>query len=81
MALSYAVYRGAFGDGAAGQVDQIVVHGNQRLSKGEVLAVLSGLRGESLFWTDLDVWRRRLMRRPGCATPRSGDRCRRRSTW
>jgi cell division protein FtsQ len=46
------------------QVDRVVVRGNQRLSKGEVLAVLSGLKGESLFWTDLDAWRWRLMSSP-----------------
>ena len=46
------------------QVDRVVVHGNQRLSKGEVLAVLNGLHGESLFWTDLDAWRLRLMSSP-----------------
>ena len=46
------------------QVEKIVVHGNQRLSKGEVLAVLSGLRGENLMWIDLDRWRRRLMASP-----------------
>ena len=46
------------------QVDRVIVHGNQRLSKGEVLAVLSGLRGESLFWTDLDAWRSRLLSSP-----------------
>ena len=40
------------------------MRGNERLSKGEVLAVLNGLRGESLFGTDLDVWRGRLMRSP-----------------
>ena len=43
------------------QVDRIIVHGNERLSKGEVLAVMSGLRGESLVWTDLDRWRKRLL--------------------
>src|SRR5262249_41986270 len=32
--------------------------------KGEVLAVLNGLRGESLVGTDLDAWRRRLMASP-----------------
>jgi hypothetical protein len=42
-------------------VDRIIVRGNERLSDGEVLVVLSGLRGESLVWTDLDAWRRRLM--------------------
>jgi cell division protein FtsQ len=46
------------------QVDRIVVRGNERLSKGEVLAVLSGLRGESLVWTNLDAWRARLLASP-----------------
>jgi cell division protein FtsQ len=43
------------------QVDRIIVRGNDRLSKGEVLAALNGLRGQSLVWTDLDTWRRRLL--------------------
>jgi cell division protein FtsQ len=46
------------------QVEHIVVHGNERLSKGEVLGMLDGLRGESLFGTDLDAWRRRLLGSP-----------------
>ncbi len=46
------------------EVEKIIVRGNERLSKGEVLAVLSGLRGESLVWTDLDRWRKRLMASP-----------------
>jgi cell division protein FtsQ len=46
------------------EVEKITVRGNERLSKGEVLAVLSGLRGESLVWTDLDAWRKRLMASP-----------------
>ena len=46
------------------QVDRIIVRGNERLSRGEVLAVLSGLRGESLVWADLDKWRHRLMASP-----------------
>jgi cell division septal protein FtsQ len=46
------------------RVDRIVVRGNARLSRGEVLAVLNGLRGESLVWTDLDRWRKRLMASP-----------------
>jgi cell division septal protein FtsQ len=46
------------------QVDRIVVHGNERMSNGEVLAVLNGLRGESLVWTDLDRWRQRLLASP-----------------
>jgi cell division protein FtsQ len=46
------------------QVERIVVHGNERLSKGEVMAVLNGLRGESLLRTDLDAWRARLLASP-----------------
>jgi cell division protein FtsQ len=46
------------------QVERIVVRGNERLSKGEILAVLSGLRGESLMKTDLDRWRKRLLASP-----------------
>ena len=45
-------------------VDRINVRGNERLSKGEVLAVLSGLRGENLVLTDLDRWRARLLASP-----------------
>jgi len=45
-------------------VDRIVVHGNERLSKGEVLGMLDGLRGQSLFGTDLDAWRRKLLESP-----------------
>ena len=46
------------------EVETITVRGNQRLAKGEVLAILSGLRGENLVWTDLDLWRKRLMASP-----------------
>lgn len=43
------------------EIDRIVVRGNDRLSNGEVLAMLNGLRGESLVWTNLDPWRKRLL--------------------
>jgi cell division protein FtsQ len=46
------------------RVDRIVVHGNERLSPGDVLAILTGLEGESLLLTDLDAWRRRLLASP-----------------
>lgn len=46
------------------QIDRVTVVGNERLSKGEVMAVLSGLRGESLLWTDLARWRTRLLASP-----------------
>jgi cell division septal protein FtsQ len=63
-ALAFALYRGRTALAHMGTVDRIVVRGNERLSKGEVLAVLNGLHGESLFGTDLDVWHQRLMRSP-----------------
>lgn len=46
------------------QIDRIVVTGNERLSSGEVLAVLTGLKGEHILWTDLSEWRRRLLASP-----------------
>ncbi len=46
------------------KVDRIVVSGNERLSKGDVIAVLSGLRGENLLLADLPAWRRRLLASP-----------------
>jgi len=46
------------------QVQRIVVHGNERLSERDVMAVLAGLRGQSLIWTDLEAWRRRLLSSP-----------------
>ena len=64
--LLYGVYRmsAVAAHAPALQIDRITVRGNERLSKGEVLAVLNGLRGESLVWTDLDRWRQRLMASP-----------------
>ncbi len=46
------------------RVEHIIVHGNERVSKGEVAGLLEGLRGQSLFGADLDVWRRKLMASP-----------------
>jgi len=66
LVTAYALYRGATLAVHAHvlTVDRIVVTGNERLSKGEVIAVLSGLRGESLLFTNLDAWRRRLLASP-----------------
>lgn len=46
------------------KVDRILVKGNERLSNGEVLAVLNGLRGENIVWTNLTVWREKLLSSP-----------------
>ncbi len=46
------------------QVDRILVRGTDRLSSGEVLALLAGLRGENIVWADLSAWRLRLLASP-----------------
>ena len=46
------------------RVDRIVVDGTQRLSAGDVFAILTGLQGESVLLTNLDGWRRRLLASP-----------------
>lgn len=46
------------------RIEHIAVQGNERLSTGEVLALLNGLRGQSLIWTDLDRWRTQLLASP-----------------
>ena len=64
--LAYGVYRASAVAAHAHvlQVNRIIVHGNERMSTGEILAVLNGLRGESVVWTNLDAWRNRLIASP-----------------
>lgn len=66
LVLMYGLYRGSGLAATAHllRVDHITVRGNERLSKGEVLAVLNGLRGESLLGLDLDRWRTQLLASP-----------------
>ena len=66
LVAAFALYRGATMVVHAHvlTVDHIVVSGNERLSRGEVIAVLSGLRGENLLFTNLDTWRTRLLASP-----------------
>ena len=66
LLLLYGVYHGTnvVAHAHVLQIDRVIVGGNERLSTGEVLALLNGLRGESLVWTDLDAWRRRLLSSP-----------------
>jgi cell division septal protein FtsQ len=49
------------------QVRRIVVHGNRRMSKGEVDALLEGLRGESILTVNLEAWRRNVLNSPWVA--------------
>jgi cell division septal protein FtsQ len=49
------------------QVRRIAVHGNVRVSSGEVQALIDGLRGSSIITADLDSYRRRLLESPWVA--------------
>jgi cell division protein FtsQ len=49
------------------QVRRIEVHGNHRLSQGEVAALLDGLRGESILGVNLEEWRRGVLNSPWVA--------------
>jgi cell division protein FtsQ len=46
------------------QVSRISVRGNERLSVGEVLALVDGLRGRNILTVSLDEWRARLLASP-----------------
>jgi cell division protein FtsQ len=46
------------------QVSRISLRGNERLSSGEVLALLDGLRGTNILTIDLDEWQTRLLASP-----------------
>ena len=70
----YAAYRAAHLvlSAEALHVTRITVSGNVRLSRGEVVALMDGLRGQSMVTADLESWRQKLMTSPwvGNATMR-----------
>jgi len=45
-------------------ITHITVSGNDRMSRGEVVALLDGLRGANMLTADLDSWRRKLLDSP-----------------
>jgi cell division protein FtsQ len=49
------------------EVKRIVVHGNHQLSNGEVLALVDGLRGESILTVNLEQWRASVINSPWVA--------------
>jgi cell division septal protein FtsQ len=65
-AIVYALYRASAvaAHAHALRVDRIVVRGNERISRDEVLAALSGLRGDNILLADLEQWRARLVASP-----------------
>ena len=64
--VGYAAYRGATLIGAASslQISHMTVRGHERLSAGEVLALVDGLRGQNILAVSLDQWQTRLLSSP-----------------
>lgn len=50
------------------QISRITTQGNERLSRGEVLALLDGLRGQNILTVDLTEWHARLLASPWVAS-------------
>ena len=48
-------------------ITRITVSGNSRLSKGEVVALLDGIRGGNMLIVDLESWRQKLLSSPWVA--------------
>jgi len=65
----YGAYRGTtlVVQASGLQVRRITVHGNVRLSSGDVQAIVDGLRGTSILTADLPGYRRRLLESPWVA--------------
>ena len=64
--LIYGGYRGValVADSQTLQISHLVVRGHERLSAGEVLALVEGLRGQNILTVRLDDWRQRLLASP-----------------
>jgi cell division protein FtsQ len=57
----------AIADAPALRVERIAVTGTAHLSKGEVLALVEGLRGRNILFVSLDDWRRQVLACPWVA--------------
>jgi cell division protein FtsQ len=64
--LGYGGYRGAtlIGEASSLQISHMVVRGHERLSTGEVLALVEGLRGQNILSVELGEWQTRLLSSP-----------------
>lgn len=62
LIVGYAGYRSVAMIAAASslQVSHMTVRGHERLSTGEVLALVEGLRGQNILTVDLDEWQQKL---------------------
>lgn len=64
--LGYGVYKSVALIGASStlQISHMTVRGHERLSTGEVLALVEGLRGQNILSVDLDAWQAKLLSSP-----------------
>jgi len=64
--LGYGGYRGVTSIAAAEtlQVSHLVVRGHERLSAGEVLSLVDGLRGENILTIRISEWQQKLLASP-----------------
>lgn len=66
MLLAYATYQGVTLIAAAPslRIGHMTARGHDRLSTGEVLALVEGLRGQNILAVDLDYWQEKLLASP-----------------
>ena len=66
IVVGYAGYRGVAMLAAASslQIGHMVVRGHERLSTGEVLSLVEGLRGQNILAVKLDEWQTKLLASP-----------------
>ena len=66
LVLGYSAYRGVALIAAATslQIGHMVVRGHERLSTGEVLSLVEGLRGQNILAVELDAWQQKLLSSP-----------------
>lgn len=66
VVLGYAAYKSVVLIAAASslQISHMTVRGQERMSTGEVLALVDGLRGQNILGVDLDEWQAKLLSSP-----------------
>jgi len=64
--VGYAGYRSValIADASSLQISHLTVRGHERLSTGEVLALVEGLRGQHILSVSLDQWQEKLLTSP-----------------
>ena len=66
LMIGYGAYRGValIAEASSLQIAHMTVRGHQRLSAGEVLALVDGLRGQNILAVSLEEWQRKLLSSP-----------------